>query len=670
MSGLSSAPIVFVALLFVALLVFAALPAHADSRRQAEWWLSKLHVTQAWRGGQGAGVTVAVLADGVDASQPDLTGRVVAGPDFTRSGRIAGGPHYGVIGTGLASLIAGHGHGPKSASGTRADGIYGIAPGARILAVRVTLSPGDPLWSSTRVTSRLPADIADGIRYAVEHKASVIELPADPGLPGIGDWGDLSALAGGSAAERSAIAYAVSHNVVLVAPAGDNARAGDAPNYPAAYPGVIAVGSFGSNFVKAPYSCRRAYVALTAAGDGVDAASPGGYQTMHSTWAASATAAGIAALVRSQYPNLTAAQVMTAMAQGTVYQPRNGVADGSGYGTLDAQKAVARAAAMSPPGARPASLGALPRRQPVMPPVRTSTSIIESDLMMDGAISAGALAALLVLITWYGRVARRRERPATQPTAERDSRGRARADHGTLADPLLELFGPQHARPPDPRAGSAWSMSPRFQPRPGLTGQSTLASAFATRQMLPAPFGAAATPVPPGQAEPASAASQHGASQHGARTDAETEFRPSGMPSTLRHAPVSGSPPWEPAPQPTSELPWTAVRGPHAAGGRAIGRRGGATAPGRSGPAESAWQSRSATASSAPGSIIDSETRPAAQGGSGRDRRAGPAPQPRAGAGQSAGSGQQTPDSGNRPIYTWNPADSTDIDGPGWQHAE
>jgi len=665
--GLSSAPIVL-----VALLVCAPLPAHADSRRQAEWWLSKLHVTQAWRGGQGAGVTVAVLADGVDASQPDLTGRVVAGPDFTRSGRIAGGPHYGVIGTGLASLIAGHGHGPKSASGTRADGIYGIAPGARILAVRVTLSPGDPLWSSTRVTSRLPADIADGIRYAVEHKASVIELPADPGLPGIGDWGDLSALAGGSAAERSAIAYAVSHHVVLVAPAGDNARAGDAPNYPAAYPGVIAVGSFGSNFVKAPYSCRRAYVALTAAGDGVDAASPGGYQTMHSTWAASATAAGIAALVRSQYPNLTAAQVMTAMAQGTVYQPRNGVADGSGYGTLDAQKAVARAAAMSPPGARPASLGALPRRQPVMPPVRTSTSIIESDLMMDGAISAGALAALLVLITWYGRVARRRERPATQPTAERDSRGRARADHGMPADPLLELFGPQHARPPDPLAGSAWSTSPRFQPRPGLTGQSTLASAFATRQMLPAPFGSAATQVPPGQAEPTSAAMPPAgaAGQHGATTGAETELRPAGMPSTLRHAPVSGSPPWEPAPQPTSELPWTAVRGPHAAGGRTIGRLGGATASGRSGPAESAWQSRSATASSAPGSISDSETRPAAQGGSGRDRRADPGPQPQAGAGQWADSGQQTPDSGNRPIYTWNPADSTDIDGPGWQHAE
>ena len=87
MIGLASAPI-----------VVATLPANADSWRQAEWWLTKLHVTEAWRGGGGAGVTVAVLADGVDASQADLTGRVIAGPDFTRSGRIAGRPHYGVIG--------------------------------------------------------------------------------------------------------------------------------------------------------------------------------------------------------------------------------------------------------------------------------------------------------------------------------------------------------------------------------------------------------------------------------------------------------------------------------------------------------------------------------------------------------------------------------------------
>src|SRR5262249_49866670 len=152
----------------------------------------------------------------------------------------------------------GHGHGSKAA-----EGIYGIAARARILSVRVTLSPGDPLWSNTGLTSKLPNDIAAGIRYAVRHGASVIALLADPGMPGIAGWGGADAAAGGSAAEQAAVGYALRNNVVLVAPAGDNAQAGDAPNYPAAYKGVIAVGAFDNNFVKAPYSSHQNYVTLT-----------------------------------------------------------------------------------------------------------------------------------------------------------------------------------------------------------------------------------------------------------------------------------------------------------------------------------------------------------------------------------------------------------------------
>src|SRR5260221_3915545 len=125
------------------------MPANAVAWRESEWWLTKLHVIQAWRSGEGAGVTIAVLADGVDATQADLTGRVIGGPDFTGSRRIPGGPHYGIIGAGLASLIAGHRHGRQSAYG-----IYGVAGPAKILSVRVNLSPGDSLWSHTSVTTK------------------------------------------------------------------------------------------------------------------------------------------------------------------------------------------------------------------------------------------------------------------------------------------------------------------------------------------------------------------------------------------------------------------------------------------------------------------------------------------------------------------------------------
>ena len=62
--------------------VAAAGPALADTVRNNEWWLSSLHVTQAWLSTKGTGVTVAVLSTGVDTTQPDLAGSVITGRDF------------------------------------------------------------------------------------------------------------------------------------------------------------------------------------------------------------------------------------------------------------------------------------------------------------------------------------------------------------------------------------------------------------------------------------------------------------------------------------------------------------------------------------------------------------------------------------------------------------
>ncbi len=332
-----------------------------------EWWLRTLRIAATWDSANGAGTTVAVLSDGVVTSERYLTGSVVTGPDFTRSGRTVRSPYFGVIGTSIASLIAGHGMGDYGQGNARY--VHGVAPGTKILSIRVTLSPGDPLWSNNRVASRLPGAIAAGIRYAVGHGANVIALPADPGVHDAAIASGSAAASGGSAAERAAVRYAQGKNVLLVAPAGDNGQGSGGTEYPAAYPGVIAVGAFDRTFDKAPYSSRQRYVTLTAAGQGVVAANRAGFYTLNSTCAASAIVAGIAALVRSEFPNLDVPQVRASLTDSTRYHPPGGMLDGSGHGTVDASRAIETAATMSPPHARPAMQGARRRTRPAPPAV-------------------------------------------------------------------------------------------------------------------------------------------------------------------------------------------------------------------------------------------------------------------------------------------------------------
>src|SRR5438105_1936186 len=217
----------------LAFIAASSSPAPADHARRNEWWLRTLHVTNAWETTRGSGVTVAVLDTGVDPAQADLTGSVTTGPDYTSSGETPGGQFWGIHGTEVASLVAGHGHGPG-----QANGIIGIAPAAKILSVRVTLESNDPSLSKQTIAAGLPNAIARGIDWAVRHHATVIDLPLDPvttsGAPG----------SGGSNAERAAVDYALAKHVVLVAPAGDGDTGTDPVNYPAAYHGVIAVGAF------------------------------------------------------------------------------------------------------------------------------------------------------------------------------------------------------------------------------------------------------------------------------------------------------------------------------------------------------------------------------------------------------------------------------------------
>lgn len=663
-----------------------------------EWWLRTLHIVETWDFATGAGTTVAVLSDGVVTGEKYLKGSVVTGPDFTHSGRTVRSPYFGVIGTSIASLIAGHGMGDYGQGNARY--VHGVAPGAKILSIRATLSPGDPLWSNNRVASRLPGAIAAGIRYAVGHGANVVALPPDPGIHDSAIASGSATASGGSAAERAAVRYALSKNVLLVAPAGDNGQvSGSAANYPAAYPGVIAVGAFDRTFDKAPYSSRQRYVTLTAAGQGVVAANRAGFYKLNSTCAASAIVAGIASLIRSEFPNLDVTQVRDSLTEGTRYHPPGGMLDGSGHGTVDASSAIHTAATMSPPHARPAMQGARPRTRPAPPAIQSSTSLIMRELTGDAAVSGIALAVLLVPIILFGVMSRRRDRQeAALAAAQSSGRAAARSGHGTmLADPLLEFFGPQHARPAALAAPTSArpSAAPRFQPRPGLTGRSTMSAALGARQSA-APAGAG-TPGR-GQAAHASGAAagksvlpvrassaQRGESQAGgyqadagqvvagqlgvgdvdpARSGDALPVRqpgtgPSSAHPTVRRTPVTGTPPWEPAKQPTSELPWAVIASQPVTGGRPAT---GAESPAIPPPPDSVWDSTPVSRSSAPGSLF--QPAPLPPDSPSAERPALPGPRPELAAAEPRLAPQPrhelAPETERGPIFAWNPSSVTD----------
>ena len=422
----------------------AAPAAHGNSARDQEWWLAGLHITQAWQKTEGSGITVAILGTGVAASYPGLAGSVITGPDYTGSGRTPGSPYWGVQGTAVAGIIASHESGP---------GLVGVAPAVKILSVRVTLEFNDPLASDQAISRRLPQAIADGIRYAADHGARVIDLPMDPGTLGLTSKGDPAA-AGGSPAERAAVGYALSKGIVLVAPAGDDGQGPGLVNYPAAYPGVIAVGAVSRTGQLASFSSKRSYPALTAPGVSlVTATPPAGLGTISSTSTASGIVAGLAALVLARFPHLTVTQVTQALTESTAPGAPGAAlpplparsAAGAGYGTVDAVRAVDMAAIIttaSQPRQQPtpvASPRQLARHTAAAAPRRPAASALAGSVLRDAVAAVAGLIVLLVIALLVLRSRRARGRPAAPDRArtrgQHENRKPDRGAAGTGAAP-------------------------------------------------------------------------------------------------------------------------------------------------------------------------------------------------------------------------------------------
>ncbi len=198
-----------------------------------QYALQHLNAPAAWQVTQGnPDIVVAVVDTGVDANHPDLKGKLVQGYDFVDDDTT---PEDTLgHGTFVASLIA--------ASGNDKNGIIGLAPGVKIMPLKVLgrNGAGDSL------------KIALAIRYAADNGAKVINLSL--GGPNA------------SRAIRQATDYAIGRGVVVVAAAGNEAQQGNPVEYPASFPDVISVGATGPTDRIASFSNHNTGVNVSAPG--------------------------------------------------------------------------------------------------------------------------------------------------------------------------------------------------------------------------------------------------------------------------------------------------------------------------------------------------------------------------------------------------------------------
>ncbi|WP_370268413.1 type VII secretion-associated serine protease mycosin [Streptomyces sp. V4I8] len=374
-------------LLGTCLAVLPSTAAHADSIRAQQWALDAMHTEEAWQTTKGAGVTVAVLDTGVENDHPDLAGNVLDGKDMVGFGAERGDRAWARHGTAMAGIIAGHGHGAGNG-----DGVMGIAPEAKILPVRVILEDGDPARSKARSTRGNA--LADGIRWAADHGADVINL----------SLGDDSKSAHPEAGEDEAVQYALKKGAVVVASAGNGGEKGDHISYPAAYPGVIAATAVDKFGTRASFSTRRWYATVSAPGVNVVIADPDHkYYEGWGTSAAAAFVSGAVALVKAAHPGLTPAQIKKLLEDTARNAPADGRDDSRGYGFIDPAAAIKEASRMERENLKPAAYG---EEYFGSGPDAAESGGDASGWTAPLAGGAGALLLVWAVVLWRGRRAR------------------------------------------------------------------------------------------------------------------------------------------------------------------------------------------------------------------------------------------------------------------------
>ncbi|WP_326742142.1 MULTISPECIES: type VII secretion-associated serine protease mycosin [unclassified Streptomyces] len=289
------------------------LSAHADSVRSRQWHLDAMKAEGMWAVSSGEKVTVAVIDSGVDSSNPDLLGQVLKGKDLAPDSSGDERVDYNGHGTGIAGLIAGTG---ESGGG---DGAFGLAPGAKILPIRMRDDTGKV--NGATGSANFNRDLAVAIRYAADNGAEVINVSLGNEV--------------GTRQLSDAVKYALDKGSLIFAAAGNSGDKDNLLEYPAGTPGVVGVASIGKNLATDKTSQHGPQVDLSAPGVGMIHACGGGSELCETSGTSDATAiaSASAALIWSKHPDWTNNQVLRVMLN-TASGPADGAKrnDYVGYG--------------------------------------------------------------------------------------------------------------------------------------------------------------------------------------------------------------------------------------------------------------------------------------------------------------------------------------------------
>ncbi|BCJ45195.1 hypothetical protein GCM10010168_69960 [Actinoplanes ianthinogenes] len=364
---------------------FGPAPAHAAECAQAgqvsgdtAWPRQMLAMDAIGRFSRGGGVEVAVLSTGVQASNPQLDGRVFSGVDAVAQRGTANTDCTGT-GTQVAGVIA-----AEPADGSP---VVGLAYRATVLPIRVVPD------NSSAQAAATPGSIGRGIELALQNGAQVIVVAC--------------AVYQDGQRMRSAVASAIAQDVPVIAAVGDLGSAEDKnpTPYPAAYDGVIGVGAIDRSGQIYTKSQHGDYVDLVAPGVAVPTLQGGGAAEADGTALAAGYVGAAAALIRNRSGKMPVAdltRLLTASASPAVAGDAFGAGVVNPYAAITGQISTKRERAlpaMSAPAAE--RTGAEQRRR-----VAAYTGAI---------IAAVAVVAVLMVTAAIRRSRRQHWRPATAP---------------------------------------------------------------------------------------------------------------------------------------------------------------------------------------------------------------------------------------------------------------